>query len=165
MPLNWNAQPAHTQMPHLNLSNAEYEFRGQTRYVYPLLYIPISNLPINVKVALIKKAIEAGDDINQLDPISDKQICFGRPLNFAVEYSRANFNYLKDNIPMIKLLLEHGADPRLPGLYGERSALQEMREMSQAEISLVNPEQNKLVPFLKEAYKLIDKAAKKLNGR
>ena len=165
MRLDWNSRPNPNTKPPFDLSDTDYEFRGPTRYVYPLLYVPISDLPIEVKVALMKKAIEAGDDVNQLDPINDKRMCFGRPLNFAVEYSRANFHFLKDNIPVIKLLLEHGADPRLPGLYHERSALLEMREISQVEIGTKEPEWNMMVPFFKEAYALMDKAAKKLDGK
>jgi hypothetical protein len=47
----------------------------------------------------MKQAISAGDNVNQLDPINYKRLCFGCPLNFPAECSRANFDYLKDNIP------------------------------------------------------------------
>jgi hypothetical protein len=162
-PLQSTPQPPLTIMAP-DLPNSEYEFRGKDRYVYPLLYVPISDIPIDVKVALVKKAIEAGDDVNQLDTIPDARRCFGRPLDFAVEYSRANFDYLKDNIPVIKLLLDHGADPRLPGPYRERSALEEMRDMAQMKISDKEPEWNKVVPFFKEAFALMDEVAKRLDG-
>ena len=94
-------------------------------------------------------------------------MCFGRPLNFAVEYSRANFNFLKDNIPVIKLLLESGADPRIPGLYGEMSALEDMKGMSQTETSMKESELlwNQLVPFFQKAHQLMSEAAKKLDGK
>lgn len=165
MSLEWNSRPDTQKKAPLDLSDSGYQFTGATRYVYPLLYIPISDIPIDAKVALMKRAIEAGDDVNQLDPINDKRVCFGRPLNFAVEYSRANFDYLKDNIPVIKLLLEHGADPRLPGLYREKSALEAMREVSQTKISTTQPEWNKLVPFFQEAFQLMEEAAKRLDGK
>ncbi|RFU23869.1 hypothetical protein B7463_g12466, partial [Scytalidium lignicola] len=144
----------------------EYEFRHKTRFIYPLLYIPISDLPISVKVALCKKAIRAGADVNQLDPTTDPRWSYGRPLNFAVEYTRANLDYLKDNIPVIKLLLKHGADPRLSGPLRTRSALDEMRDMAQWGISDKDPQYwNEVVPFFKEAFRLMDQAAKKLDRR
>jgi hypothetical protein len=91
MPLDWNSRRDPTQKPPLDLSNTGYDFRGRT--------LPISNLPIEVKLALMKGVISAGDNVNQLDPINYKRLCFGCPLNFAAECSRANFDYLKDNIP------------------------------------------------------------------
>ncbi|KAH8810779.1 hypothetical protein F5884DRAFT_830742 [Xylogone sp. PMI_703] len=144
----------------------EYEFRGKSRYIYPLLYVPISDLPLAAKLKMMKQAIKAGDDVNQLDPVGDPHASYGRPLNFAVEYTRANLDYLKDNIPVIKLLLKHGADPRLAGPLGTRSALEEMREMAQWGVDEKDPQYwSELVPFFREAYGLMERRARRLDRR
>ncbi|KAJ5760227.1 hypothetical protein N7520_007383 [Penicillium odoratum] len=63
----------------------------------------------------MKAALLAGANPNEMDHEPDDRRSYGRPLHCVVGDGPADF--LKDNIPLIRLLLEHGADPRLPGPY------------------------------------------------
>lgn len=113
-------------------------------------------------MALMKKAIEAGDDVNQLDPIPGRYNR-GRPIHIASNLDIIGPSYLKENIPVIKFLFEHGADPRLPGGYlSFGSAIDDMRGYS-----LMKPEEywDDLRPFYTEALALMEEAAQKLDGK
>ncbi|KAJ5627604.1 hypothetical protein N7490_009832 [Penicillium lividum] len=62
----------------------------------------------------MRAALLAGADPNEMDhePVNIRS--YGRPLHCVV-HSNGPQNYMIDNIPLIELLLEYGADPRLPG--------------------------------------------------
>ncbi|KAF1962804.1 hypothetical protein CC80DRAFT_487272 [Byssothecium circinans] len=80
----------------------------------PFFREPFRNHPASTIVSIIRAAIEAGGDVNGLD--DDPYLGFneGRPLDACL-----NFPHMcgdadpVDNLPVIELLLEHGADPRL----------------------------------------------------
>ncbi|RFU36214.1 hypothetical protein B7463_g88, partial [Scytalidium lignicola] len=134
--------------------------RYKKRFKYPLLYIPASYIPIDEKIALMKQAIEAGDNVNQLDPTPDRRYSRGRPLNVAVDSDILSPAHLKENIPVVKFLLEHGADPRLPGgALSSGSAIDDMRDYS----SFKGDYWNDLKPFFTEALALMEEAARKLD--
>lgn len=89
----------------------------------PLFWEPISQNPIGVKFANRRAAIAAGADVNELDHDPDPRKSCGRPLDMAVKEDDCNWADLKRNIPVIQLLLMHGADPRLEGVLGAPSPL------------------------------------------
>ncbi|KAJ5647703.1 hypothetical protein N7490_004075 [Penicillium lividum] len=64
----------------------------------------------------MKAALLAGAGSNEMDREPDNRRSYGRPLHCVV-HSKGPADFLKENIPLIRLLLEHGADPRLPGPY------------------------------------------------
>lgn len=73
----------------------------------PLFREPLSNHPIEEKLAAMRAAIEAGADVNQLDNDPIVGYNLGRPLDACVRH------WFIKNIPATELLLQHGADPRL----------------------------------------------------
>lgn len=111
----------------------------------------------------MKAAIEAGADVNELDHEPDPRRNHGRPLNFAVEYTISDFKYLKENLPVIELLLQHGADPRLPGMIHTPSPLEEMRRMASVDDRHVK-EWAEVKPFFQKAFAVMREAAEKLDG-
>jgi hypothetical protein len=74
----------------------------------------IAEHPTSLKLGNMKAALSAGADPNEMDHERDPRRSLGRPLHCAIR-DWGNPNYIKENIPAIKLLLEHGADPRLSG--------------------------------------------------
>ncbi len=58
----------------------------------------------------MRAAIAAGADPNELDG----RLRIGRPLNYAIcDSAFVDYAQLKQNLPIVELLLEAGADPRL----------------------------------------------------
>lgn len=80
----------------------------------PLFLEPLSHEhTAEEKVAAMRAAISAGADVNEMDHTPYGYGCQnrGRPLHFCL-YSPCD---IARNLPAIKLLLQHGADPRLHG--------------------------------------------------
>lgn len=80
----------------------------------PLHHEPLSTHPIEKKLARMRAAIAAGADVNGLD--ESEPICHreGRPLDACLRVSHMpNGGFFYENVHVIELLLEHGADPRL----------------------------------------------------
>ncbi|KAJ5106334.1 hypothetical protein N7456_003009 [Penicillium angulare] len=80
----------------------------------PLFWEPLSTNPLDTKLANIKEALISGADPNEMDHEPDPRRSFGRPLHCTI-HDNGDWLYMKDNIPVIELLLEYGADPRLSG--------------------------------------------------
>jgi hypothetical protein len=135
------------------------------KYKPPLFWEPTTDHPISAKLANMKAAIAAGADVNELDKAPDPRRNYGRPLHFASD-CRLNFKYLKENLPLIKLLLESGADPRLPGMMYTDSALEEVKGSLKWALrdERFQPEWKEIIPFLRGAYKLMKEAADRLDG-
>lgn len=136
------------------------------KHHHPLFWEPISDHPIDTKLANTRAAIAAGADVNELDQEVDPRRNNGRPLHFALSSTINNFKYLKENLPVIKLLLESGADPRLQGMRYTASALEEaMNELRGVHHNkCFQPEFAEVKPFYQEAYKLLKQAADELDG-
>lgn len=80
----------------------------------PLFREPLSNHPAEEKVDVMRAAIEAGADVNQLDEEPIVGYNEGRPLDTCINGMHMPSGVqLEDNIPVIELLLQHGSDPRL----------------------------------------------------
>lgn len=75
---------------------------------------PLGTHPVEVKLANIRAAIAAGIDVNGLDesdPVCHRE---GRPLDACLRVTHmAHGATFYGNLDVIKVLLEHGADPRL----------------------------------------------------
>jgi hypothetical protein len=91
----------------------------------PLFWESILEHPVEVKLANMRAAIAAGANVNELDQETYPCRNNGRPLHFALYSTINNFRHLKENLLVIKLLLESGADPRLPGVGYTGSRLEE----------------------------------------
>lgn len=80
----------------------------------PLHGEPLTNHPVEVKLARIREAIAAGADINGLDDSDPACHREGRPLDACLRMTHmASGATFYSNVHVIELLLEHGADPRL----------------------------------------------------
>ena len=132
----------------------------------PLFWESITDHPIKVKVANMTAAIALGADVNELDKEPDPRRNYGRPLHFASDASRIEFKYLKEHLPVIELLLEKGADPRLPGMMYTDSALEELKFSLKGALrnERFQPEWKEITPFLREAYMVMKEAADSLDG-
>jgi hypothetical protein len=130
----------------------------------PLLWEPVSQNPMEIKLANMRAAIASGADPNELDGTKMPRV--GRPLHYAISsLAFVNYETLKSNLPIIELLLESGADPRLSALK-EVSALDEVSSwLSAFDKDGKNwaPEDIALKPFYEAAYKAMKKVADKLN--
>ena len=133
----------------------------------PLCWESLEEHSVSIKLANMRKFLASGQDPNKLDP---KRPDIGRPLHFAItDMCCVDLEQLRQNLPIVKLLLEAGADPRLPNRFDRwtRSPLEELAnwlgdyEVKQREW----PEwQVKLKPFYEAAYKEMRKVADRLDG-
>ncbi|CAI7581251.1 unnamed protein product [Penicillium glandicola] len=134
----------------------------------PLFWEFIAEHPISLKLANMKAALSAGADPNEMDHERDPRRSLGRPLHCAVG-DWGNPDHMKENIPAIKLLLEHGADPRLPGpevkpaALGLQSPLEHARRLAMGEWRGVD----ELLEcgYYAEAYRVMKEAADDLDRR
>lgn len=80
----------------------------------PLFAEPLSRHPVEEKLARIREVIAAGADVNGLDDSEPACHREGHPLDACLRVTHmANGATFYDNVHVIELLLEHGADPRL----------------------------------------------------
>jgi hypothetical protein len=114
----------------------------------------------------MRTAIAAGADPNELDG----KLRIGRPLNYAIcNYAFVDYNQLKQNLPIVELLLEAGADPRLGSWRPlAQSPIQELEAwFSQYEINkgCWAGEDLQLYEFYKKALSAMKKVAEKLDSK
>ncbi|KAJ5769465.1 hypothetical protein N7520_004024 [Penicillium odoratum] len=132
----------------------------------PLFWEFIAEHPISLKLKNIKGALSAGADPNEMDHERDPRRSLGRPLHCALG-DWGNPDYVKENIPVIKLLLGYGADPRLPGpqvkpaSLGLQSPVEYARRLAMREWKGAN----ELLEcgFYAEAYRVMKEAADDLD--
>lgn len=80
----------------------------------PLHSEPLSTHPVEVKLANIRAAIAAGADVNGLDESDPACHREGRPLDACLRVTHmASGATFYSNLDVIKVLLDHSADPRL----------------------------------------------------
>ncbi|KAF2451129.1 hypothetical protein P171DRAFT_427346 [Karstenula rhodostoma CBS 690.94] len=80
----------------------------------PLITEPISNHSVSTMLSAVRTAIENGADVNALDTEPNRAYNEGRPLDACLTaHHMPSGKSIIENLPVIELLLEHGADPRL----------------------------------------------------
>lgn len=126
----------------------------------PLFWEPVSGHPISVKLTAMKAALASGADPNELDhePRAEKNL--GRPLHLAIEYTSSNLSRLHENLPVVELLLQHGADPRLGGMQGRYSPLEDLRRV----VAYNDPTMREAMGFFKEVLEMMEVKARELDG-
>jgi len=134
--------------------------------VSPLLTQPMSYEPIETRLAAMRAALSDGFSPNELDK---RPRGVGRPLDCTIEDGwPADFAHLKQNLPIVHLLLEAGADPRLPSRDPSgRSPIDSLEAwFTQYEIrgDEFGPEHLGLKPFFEKALEAMKKVADELNG-
>jgi hypothetical protein len=133
----------------------------------PLHCLCMSGDPLEVRLLAIQEALASGEDPNELGGWPNPGVA--RPLHYAisdcVQHDQAQ---LKQNLPVIELLLEAGADPRLPDLHGQ-SPIEELegwfREYRKSGHLSWEPESLELKPFFEAALETLKKAALGLDGK
>ena len=75
------------------------------------------------KIALARALIEAGHDVNKLDENPSIARNWGRPLHWALEWPGDNQGERAGMLRFLRVLLDHGADPRLKCCQNKVSAL------------------------------------------
>ncbi|KAJ5557106.1 hypothetical protein N7494_001021 [Penicillium frequentans] len=132
----------------------------------PLFWEPLSAHSIEIKHANMKAALLAGADPNEMDHEPDNRRSYGRPLHCVV-HSNGPADFMKENVSLIKLLLEHGADPRLPGPKTAQAWASLGSPLFHVEQLATLPNQglNELLEcsFYQEAYQIMKKAADDLD--
>ncbi|KAI4701458.1 hypothetical protein J4E81_003198 [Alternaria sp. BMP 2799] len=135
--------------------------------VNPLLTQPMSYEPIETRLAAMRAALSEGFFPNELDK---RPRGVGRPLDCAIEDGwPADFTHLKQNLPIVHLLLEAGADPRLPSRDPPgRSPIDSLEAwFKQYEIRghEFGAEHLELKPFFEKALEAMKKVADELNAQ
>lgn len=133
----------------------------------PLHCLCMSGDPLEVRLLAIQEALASGEDPNELGGWHNPGVA--RPLHYAiddcVQHDQAQ---LKQNLPVIELLLKAGADPRLPDLHGQ-SPIEDLeawlREYHKGGHSSWGPESLELKPFFEAALETLRKAASALDGK
>ncbi|TGO09630.1 hypothetical protein BTUL_0159g00160 [Botrytis tulipae] len=64
----------------------------------------------------MRAAHESGADPNALDKAPRPGRSMGRPLHYATDVTHFDFMPRYENLPIVELLLEFGADPRMEGM-------------------------------------------------
>jgi hypothetical protein len=132
----------------------------------PLFWQQTTDLKIEVKLANMRVTINQGADVDELDTEPDAFLNYGRPLHFASDITHIEFKNLKDNLDVIKLLLEKGADPRKPGMMYTDSALEEVKFSLKSALrnGRFQKEWKDVIPFLRDAYEKMKEAADRLDA-
>jgi hypothetical protein len=134
----------------------------------PLHWEPVSGHPITEKLTNILTALKSGCDPNELDHAyaSRPERSIGRPLHYATEYTVFDYSLRHKNLPVVELLLRHGADPRMPGMGANPSALEEVRAVVKANSpdSEVKWASERDMEFFKGALEAMEGRARELNG-
>lgn len=141
----------------------------------PLLYWSIADVLAEEKLARMREALEGGSDPNEMDGSTDPKQKRGRPLNMCLDAGKAleDTSRLNDNAPVLQLLLEWGADPRLYGVPenphmpgylkrpvdGVKSSLEHIRQYEGMHYARCE------VKYYEDAYKLMKEASDPLNGQ
>jgi hypothetical protein len=80
----------------------------------PLILEPLTSHSAETMLAACRAAIANGEDVNAPDTLPHVGFNEGRPLDACLRQTHMPGNKcICENLPVIELLLEHGADPRL----------------------------------------------------
>jgi hypothetical protein len=161
------AQPSKTVDSHFYFPSQPTRISsGEALWIYttrpPLFWEPISGHPLPVKLASMKAALAAGADPNELDHEPRPERNRGRPLHLATDHLYTTLSHLPpgENLPVVELLLEHGADPRLKGLQFMNSPLERLRQI----VRYNNPGAGKAIDFFRRALDIMEVRGRELDG-
>ena len=126
----------------------------------PLFIEPISGHPIQEKLSAMKTALASGADPNELDHQPRAERNQGRPLHMAIEYTMGDLSRLHENLPVVELLLQHGADPRLPGMWGRPAPMEDLKLVLEFDDGTLRVAR----PFFRDALELMERKAGELEG-
>lgn len=129
----------------------------------------ISNNPLESRLPALRQALEAGEDPNELGGWRHYP-GIQRPLHYAIDDSiRHDPRQLKQNLPIVELLLRYGADPRLPDLNTTwRSPIEELERWFQyhdEDHDNWPPEDLELIPFYSTALCMMKDKVAELDGK
>lgn len=159
---------------------------AQTRH--PLFWEPLQDKPVAAKLAAMRAALDnsPGADPNMIDREPEAARNRGRPLHCAIAAGRTlsrnqgddmpTWAATRGNLPVVELLLEHGADPRLGGqdAAAARPGLGPQRLLSpieEAEVNMAYPTGNldedfeEVKAFYTQALALMKTAAERLDRK
>jgi hypothetical protein len=113
-------------------------------------------------------ALKSGRDPNELDTAfaSRPERSIGRPLHYATEYTVFDTSRRWENLPVVELLMRYGADPRMEGMGGNKSPLEEVRGVVKANSpdSELKWASERDMEFFKGALEVMEGRARELDG-
>lgn len=133
-----------------------------------IFWAPGSEFAIRCKLAEILVALENGMNPNEEESQPMLQLRSGRPLDLCLNDSKAmnSDTSLLNNIPVIQMLLDYGADPRLDPIPIMKGAcglplkpIEEVQNLAKFE------EPGPMKRFYEEAYLVLKKATDRLNSK
>lgn len=144
---------------------------------HPLFWEPLQHKPVADKLASMRAALDQGADPNMLDREPEAPRHSGRPLHCAIAAGRTlsrrqgavPWAATRDNLPVVELLLERGADPRLPGQPSPLPFL--LSPIEEAEVNMAYPattpgeDPAEVEDFYRRALLMMRAAAEKLDRK
>lgn len=128
-------------------------------------WAPTSDFSLKCKLAELLVALEGGADPNEREAQPVRQLLCGRPLDLCLNDSRADSRgSLLNNVPVIQMLLDYGADPRLdpiPGWKGHVAV--PLEPVAEAKLLAEVAKWGPMKDFYKEAYQVLKLAADRLD--
>ncbi|TGO43872.1 hypothetical protein BCON_0773g00010 [Botryotinia convoluta] len=82
----------------------------------PLHWEIVSGHPIAEKLSNMRAALKSGANPNALDKARRAEQSRERPLHYATDTLHFDFMPRYENLPIVELFLEFGADPRMLGM-------------------------------------------------
>ncbi|KAF5869044.1 uncharacterized protein Bfra_011586 [Botrytis fragariae] len=130
---------------------------------FPLHWEIVSGHPIAEKLGNMRAALESSADPNALDKAPRPEQSMGRPLHYATDTLHFDFMPRYENLPIVELLLEFGADPRMEGMAGLReSPLEDVERIVQTNYPKLGERD---MEIFKAALVAMEEKARELEGR
>lgn len=88
----------------------------------PLHWEIVSGHSMDEKLSNMRAALKSGADPNALDKAPRPERSMGPPLHYPTDTLHFDFMPRHENLPIVELSLEYGADPRMEGMVGSRES-------------------------------------------